>query len=120
MADHNELGVKGEELAFNYLVKKGYKILSKNYRFKRNEIDIIAEIDKTLIIVEVKTRGSRFLAGPEETVTKSKQKKIIKVANEYIQEHEVDLDTRFDIISIILNEKETSIEHLIDAFYPTL
>lgn len=119
MADHNDLGAKGEALAFSYLQKKGYKILSKNYRFKRNEIDIVAEFDNTLIIVEVKTRASRFLAGPEETVTKSKQKTIIKVANEYIHEHEVDLDTRFDIISIILNEKETSIEHLIDAFYPT-
>jgi len=120
MADHNDLGNKGEELAFTYLVKKGYEILNRNYRFKRNEIDIVAQINNTLIIIEVKTRASRFLAGPEETVTKSKQKTIIKVANDYIQEHEVDLDTRFDIISIILNEKETTIEHLVDAFYPTL
>lgn len=120
MASHNELGSKGEELAVNYLVKKGYKILNKNYRFKRNEIDIVAEFDNTLIIVEVKTRASRFLAGPEDTVTRSKQKTIVKVANEYILEHEIDLDTRFDIVSIVLNEKETAIEHLIDAFYPTL
>jgi len=120
MADHNDLGNKGEKLAFNYLVKKGYKILTRNYRFKRNEIDIVAEFENTLIIIEVKTRASRFLAGPEETVTPAKQKTIIKVANDYIQEHEIDLDTRFDIISIILNEKETNIEHLIDAFYPTL
>jgi len=120
MADHNDLGNEGEKLAFNYLVKKGYKILTRNYRFKRNEIDIVAEFENTLIIIEVKTRASRFLAGPEETVTPAKQKTIIKVANDYIQEHEIDLDTRFDIISIILNEKETNIEHLIDAFYPTL
>jgi len=120
MADHNDLGKKGEELAFNYLIKKGYKILCRNYRFKRNEIDIIAEFENTLIIIEVKTRASRFLAGPEETVTKGKQKTIIKVAHEYIIENEIDLDTQFDIISIILNEKETHIEHLIDAFYPIL
>jgi len=120
MADHNELGKKGEELAFHYLVKKGYKILAKNWRFKRNEIDIIAEYNNTLIIVEVKTRASRFLAGPEETVTKSKQKTIIKVADAYIQDYEIDIDTRFDIISIILNSKETDIEHLVDAFYPGL
>ena len=119
MADHNELGIKGEELAFNYLVKKGYKILSRNYRFKHNEIDIVAQFESTLVIVEVKTRASRFLAGPEDTVTPSKQKSIIKVANAYIHDHEVDLDTRFDIISIILNEKETHIEHMVDAFYPT-
>ncbi len=120
MADHNELGNKGEELGFNYLIKKGYKILNRNYRFKHNEIDIVAQFENTLVIVEVKTRANRFLAGPEDTVTLSKQKSIIKVANAYIQEFEVDMDTRFDIFSIILNEKETSIEHLVDAFYPTM
>ena len=118
MAEHNELGKKGEDLATQFLIKKGYKILSRNYRFKKLEIDIIAEYKNELIIVEVKTRASRFLAGPEETVTKGKQKSIIKAANQYIIEHEVDLETRFDIISIILNQKETSIEHLEDAFYP--
>ena len=119
MAEHNELGKKGEELATQFLRQKGYKILIRNYRFKKLEIDIIAQDKDELIIVEVKTRASRYLAGPEDTVSLNKQRLIVKAANQYIEEHDVDLDTRFDIVSIILNEKETNVEHLIDAFYPT-
>lgn len=119
MAQHNELGKKGEELAARFVSKLGYKILEKNYRFKKLELDIIAEHNNELIVIEVKTRQSRYLAGPEITVTKGKQKSIIKATHEYIVEHKIDLETRFDIISIILNEKETDIDHMIDAFYPT-
>lgn len=119
MAEHNELGKKGEHLAADYLANKGYLILSKNYRFKHLEIDIIAKYKNQIIFVEVKTRQSDFLAGPEETVTKSKQKLLIKAANQYIIENEIDEESRFDIISIILNDKTKSIEHLKDAFYPT-
>ena len=120
MAEHNELGIKGEKIAFSYLQGKGYDILERNYRFKHLEIDIIAQKDDCLIVVEVKTRASRFLAGPEITVTKKKQKDVVKVINEYIFEKDLDIDVRFDIVSIILNEKEESIEHIEDAFYPTL
>ncbi len=120
MAGHNELGEKGERLAKDYLIKKGYEILTTNYRFKHLEVDIIAKYKNELIIVEVKTRQNDYLAGPEDTVTKGKQKSIVKVANAYILENDLDIDTRFDIISIILNDKETTIEHLEDAFYPTL
>lgn len=119
MAEHNELGKKGEALSVDYLTQKGYDILSTNYRFKHLEIDIIAKYKNQIIFVEVKTRQSSYLAGPEETVTKSKQKLIIKAANQYILENDIDEDSRFDIISIILNDKTKSIEHLEDAFYPT-
>jgi len=118
MAEHNELGEKGEELATQFLRQKGYKILQRNYRFKKLEVDIICEDKNELVIIEVKTRASRYLAGPEDTVSKSKQKSIVKAANQYIIDNEIDLETRFDIVSIILNDKETHIDHLIDAFYP--
>lgn len=120
MADHNELGKQGEQIAFDYLRKKGYKILERNYRFRHLEVDLIAEYDGFLVAVEVKTRNSDFMAGPEVTVTKQKQKSIVKVANAYIQENEIDPDTRFDIISIILNQKQKIIEHFQDAFYPLI
>jgi putative endonuclease len=119
MAEHNELGKKGEALAVDFLTQKGYDILSTNYRFKHLEIDIIAKNNSQIVFVEVKTRQTSFLAGPEETVTKSKQKLIIKAANQYIIENEIDEESRFDIISIILNNNTKSIEHLEDAFYPT-
>ncbi|MFD1551507.1 endonuclease [Putridiphycobacter roseus] len=118
MANHNEIGKKGEEIAKKYLLDKGYKVLACNYRFKHLEIDIICEKDCHLIIVEVKTRQSSYLAGPEDTVSKTKQKGIIKCANAYIIEHEIDMETRFDIIAIILNTNEKSIVHIEDAFYP--
>jgi putative endonuclease len=120
MADHNELGKQGEQIAFDYLRKKGYKILERNYRFRHLEVDLIAAYDGFLVVVEVKTRNSDFMAGPEITVTKQKQKAIVKVANAYIHENEIDPDTRFDIISILLNQKQMTIEHFQDAFYPLI
>lgn len=107
-------------MAANYLLKKGYEILKRNYRFKKSELDIIAKKDGKLIVVEVKTRNSDYLAGPEITVTKKKQKSIVKAANYFIAQNELDLETQFDIISIILNDREQTIEHLEDAFYPLL
>lgn len=120
MAEHNELGKMGESIAADYLTDKGYEILAMNYRFKKLELDILAKDKEQLVVVEVKTRQSPYLAGPEITVTRGKQKGIIKAANQYIIENDIMLETRFDIISILLNSKEKKIEHIEDAFYPTL
>lgn len=120
MATHNELGEQGERIAADFLVKKGYQIIRKNYRFKHQEVDIICLYDDLLVVVEVKTRNSHFLAGPEETVTKKKQRSIVKVTNHFMAEEELDLDVRFDIISIILNNSICEIDHLEDAFYPLI
>jgi len=120
MAEHNDLGILGEEIATEYLSKKGYQIVQRNYKFLKSEIDIVTKKDGLLIIVEVKTRNSDFMAGPHQTVTKKKQKAIIKAANFYIQEHDLDIETRFDIVSIIVNSKQKLIEHIEDAFYPRL
>jgi len=120
MANHNEIGKKGEKIAQSYLKKKGYRILATNYRFKKLEVDIICEKDDYLVVVEVKTRQSSYLAGPEDTVSKTKQKGIIKCANAYIIEYEIDMETRFDIISVLLNNNTQDIEHIEGAFYPLL
>lgn len=120
MADHNELGKIGEQIAVDFLIEKGHKILDRNFRFKHLEVDIVTEHDGLLKIVEVKTRQSTYLTDPRELVSKTKQKGIIKAANHYIQENEIDLETQFDLIVIILNEKMKKIEHFEDAFYPTL
>ncbi|MFT5819562.1 MAG: putative endonuclease [Crocinitomix sp.] len=120
MAEHNELGIKGENIAVDFLQKSGFQILKRNYRFKRHEIDIIAKKAKQLRIIEVKTRQSYYLAGPEITVTKRKQKAIIGVANAYIELNDFDGETQFDIISIVLNDKTMDLDFLEDAFYPLL
>ena len=119
MAEHNDTGVKGEQLATAYLKNKGYSILETNWRFKNLEADIIATIDNTLVIAEVKTRQSNFFGEPETFVTKQKQKNLIKAANEYVVRNDLDMDVRFDIISVVMNNSGT-INHIEGAFYPTL
>jgi putative endonuclease len=120
MAGHNELGKKGEQIAFEFLEDKGYKILSRNYKFRKSEIDIVAEFGGKLVIVEVKTRSSTFMAGPHETVTMKKQKEIIRAANAYIEEVGWTGETQFDIVSIVTNSTFTDIDHMKDAFYPVI
>jgi putative endonuclease len=113
-----ELGIYGENLAVTYLIKKGYHIIERNYRFKKNEVDIICLDKEILVIVEVKTRQTAEIGEPWRAVTKQKQKQIIQVANYYLQSKEIDRTTRFDIVSIVHNSYRTDIEHILDAFYP--
>ncbi|WP_417589432.1 YraN family protein [Owenweeksia hongkongensis] len=117
MADHNELGARGEDEAVNFLIKKGYRIKERNWRFAKAEIDIIAENDEWLVMVEVKTRSNDSFGSPEEFVSKAKQKHLIRAANRYLELFPTDKDTRFDIISIVI-EPKFLLEHIPEAFYP--
>ena len=112
-------GKKGENIARIYLIRKGYKILHTNWRFKHQEIDIIALDKENIVFIEVKTRSSEYFENPKDAVTIKKQKFIINAANAYIEEREIDLEARFDVISIILSNP-IEIEHIEDAFYPTV
>ncbi len=120
MLTNTQKGTQGEQIAIAHLLKQGYSILAKNWRHKHLEIDIIATFNNLLIIVEVKLRASNAFGTPEEFVTKAKQKKLIKAADFYIKENNVNTETRFDIISIIQNAHELNFEHIAGAFYPTL
>lgn len=113
-----ELGILGEELAAVYLQKKHYKIIARNFRFGHLEADLICEADGQLIVVEVKARQTAAIGEPWRAVTRTKQKQIIRVANHYIHENDVHLDTRFDIVSIVHDDHSTHIEHIEDAFSP--
>lgn len=113
-----ELGSLGEQMACDYIRKKDFEILERNYRFKKNEIDIIAVKDNQLIVIEVKTRQTAEIGEPWQAVTRNKQKQIIQVANQYIQTNQIELETRFDIISIVHNSFRTELTHLESAFYP--
>jgi putative endonuclease len=119
MASHNELGRIGEEMAIAFLKNKGYIILDVNYKIKKLELDIIAKDGDELVIVEVKTRTDNEVIDPLEAVTKKKQRNIIAAAHHYITERQLDLNTRFDIISVLINQQE-QIEHIPAAFYPLL
>lgn len=117
---HIELGQLGENLAVDHLVKNKFEILDRNYRWKKLEVDVICRKDDLLIIVEVKTRQTSAYGQPYQAVTRSKQKQIIKVANQYIQENDVDAEVRFDVVSIVQNQHRTDIEHIEGAFYPLI
>ena len=118
MAEHNDFGKLGEELAADYLVGKGYVILERNWRNIHKEIDIIAKEGGDLVIVEVKTRQTDEHGDPDMAVTKRKQRMLIAAANAYILKYNLDTSTRFDIISIIFRDGEPVIEHIEDAFLP--
>lgn len=117
MADHNELGKLGEELAVEFLQKNGYAILETNWTFQKAEIDIIAQIESTLAIVEVKTRSSLDFGLPQDFVKPKKIQLLVKAVNEYVISKDLDIEVRFDIIAIHKEGKFFAIEHLIDAFY---
>ena len=113
-------GQYGEELACKYLLSKKYSIVSTNYYYKNYEIDIIAKKEELYIAVEVKLRSAPFIVNPFDAVGKFKQAKIIQVMNRYVQTNTINKEVRFDIISIVLYKGSYKIEHLKNAFYPSL
>ena len=117
MAQHNELGEKGEELAVEFLLKKGYTILERNYRFDKAEVDVIAKIKDTLAIIEVKARSTRDFGDPQDFVKPKQIQNLVKAVDAYINENDLDLDVRFDIVAIVQQGQVFNIEHLEDAFY---
>ena len=120
MSDHIEIGKEGEDRAVRFLINAGFKIKNRNWRFGKNEIDIIAEKENLLVIVEVKTRTNDYFENPKEAVTKKKQRFIIKATEAYIQQFNINLETRFDIISVLTHNGKIEIEHIEDAFQASL
>lgn len=117
MAEHNDLGKLGEDLAADFLKKEGYEILERNWFFQKAEVDIIAQKDDILSIVEVKTRKNSDYGAPEDFVNAKKIKLLVKAVNEYVITKNLDFTVRFDIISVTNNATNCEILHLKDAFY---
>ena len=117
MGKHNDLGKLGETIAADFLRKKGYKICRRNYRYLKAEIDIIAQKDKELIIVEVKSRTGKFVEDLLDTITPKKIKLLTMAADYYVQTANIDIEVRFDIITVVQQHGNFAIEHYEDAFY---
>lgn len=113
-------GSAAEEIAIGYLKKKGYEILCQNWYNQHYELDIIARKDGILAIIEVKSLASNYMREPYQSVNRNKQRMIISATNAYIRKHNINDDVRFDIISIIMNSNEPLIEHMENAFYPSV
>ena len=120
MADSHILGHDGEEKAVDYLLKKGYRILHRNWKSGKKELDIVAENDDNIVFVEVKTRSKDFNAGPRDTISDHKRKMLIYAADSYIQRYNINKESRFDIVTIVTTDRNEEIDHIEDAFYPTL
>jgi putative endonuclease len=117
MGKHNEFGKEGEQIAADFLLKKGYTISYRNYRYLKAEIDIIAKKDEIVAIVEVRSRRSDYIENIAETVTQKKIKLLVMAADYYILSTDLDVEVRFDIITILKNKNRFEIEHLENAFY---
>jgi putative endonuclease len=120
MSSTNSIGKLGESLASTHLMKRGFKILEQNWRFGKKEIDIIADLEDFIVFIEVKTREEPFPGRLEEYINRRKQKHIIAAANQYMRLNNIEKEGRFDVIAIVLNAGNHELEHIEDAFYPTL
>lgn len=114
-----ELGAKGEKLAAKFLKRGGYRIIQSNYRCKLGEIDIIAERDRTIVFVEVRTKQTEEFGPPQYSINAAKRRQISKAALSYIREKNlVEQSCRFDVIGITFSSKsrKPKIEHIENAF----
>lgn len=118
-APHLITGEKGESLATKFLIQKGYKLLSRNYRFKKAEIDLVVRTEDELVFVEVKTRRNSSFGYPEEMVSKKKQELMVVAMEAFQIENNLHyLEPRFDIVSITLTSSKSEVTHIENAFFP--
>lgn len=123
MAEHNELGHWGENKAADFLERKGYSIIKRNWKYGHRDLDIIAldSNNNTLVIVEVKTRRNNLFAEPEQAVNYAKIKSLCIAANVFIKTHRISMPLRFDIITVIgTTDDDCEIHHTTDAFVPPI
>lgn len=120
MVSRRDTGTVAEKIAEQHLVKLGYEILDKNWYYGHYELDIVARDGSELVIVEVKSRTGLFYEHPSEAVTGTKIRRIVDAADAYIIEKDLNLETRFDIITIIFYDKSFELEHFKDAYFPTI
>ncbi|PZX11239.1 putative endonuclease [Breznakibacter xylanolyticus] len=118
MAQHNESGHIGEEEAVRFLELKGFEIWETNWRYHPYEIDILARDGDYLVVVEVKTRSTQEWEHPKEAIGRSKISFLSKAVEAYINLHQIELEVRFDVVSIIRHGDAFEIEHLQEAFHP--
>ncbi|MFR9165382.1 MAG: YraN family protein [Dysgonomonas sp.] len=120
MAEHNDLGRVGEDLAAKFLIDEGYILVSRNWRCGRIEIDLIVKSSDYIVFVEVKTRTSDHWGQPEDAVDERRIRNMTEAADYYVQENDIDLPVRFDVISILFKGKDYTIHHIDDAFFAPL
>jgi putative endonuclease len=116
MAAHNELGKWGEDQAAEYLERKGYTIIERDWKSGRRDLDIVAQDGEVIVFVEVKTRRNSLFGQPEESVDYHKLQSLQQAINHYIKFRQIRQEVRFDIISVVGTiGTEPDIQHIQDV-----
>ncbi|MCL1850548.1 MAG: YraN family protein [Bacteroidetes bacterium] len=118
MTEKQDFGRRGEALALAFYKENKYTILEKNWQSNHLEVDIIAKNEEYIVFCEVRTRSGNVLVEPLASVTPQKQRNLIHAANHYVLKHRITLEVRFDVIAIILNGEDHTLEHIPFAFMP--
>ncbi|MFB6247623.1 MAG: YraN family protein [Salinibacter sp.] len=121
MTTTNDIGDRGENLAADYLQDAGYRVLERNYRFERNEVDLVCLDPRKggeIVFVEVKTRSGPKFGPPEASVTEEKRAALIEVSRAYLHERQLEgAPARFDVVGVLLTDEAPDIEHHENAFW---
>ena len=112
------LGQTGEEAALNYLKANGYSIRQQNWRYRRIELDIIAETPQYLVVVEVKSRRNTLFTDPYKAVNYAKVRRLVNAAHAYVLRYGINKEVRFDIIEVVSTANGFTLNHIADAFVP--
>ena len=116
MDSRKQTGRRGEDIAAAYLLEKGYRLIGRNWRCPVGELDIIAEEGSTLVFIEVRTRSSRRYGSAEESITPTKQARLIELAHSYLQEMEIsDRPWRIDVVAVQLGPGLPQVNHVENA-----
>ena len=116
MTTRKKIGDQGEDNAVNFLFANGYEVLERNYRLGRGEIDIIALKDSVMVFIEVKSRKNIIYGYPETFLSEQQQDRIHLAAEEYVLQQAWQGEVRFDIIAILWEGKDPTLDHFEDAF----
>ena len=118
MSNSYNFGREAEKRVADYYSSLCFHILHKNYRYRKAEVDLIVQKEDLLVAVEVKARSSTYFGDPKSFVSKKKIQLLVMAIDAFIQQRDLAVEVRFDIISYTLERGEWRLEHLADAFYP--
>ncbi len=117
MTFRQRFGEAGEDAAASLLERSGYRIVARNHRCRRGEVDLIAEKGELLVFVEVRTRATAAFGGPEETVTPQKQRRVIAAARDFLARWRgPERGARFDVIAVVDGPRGPTLQHFENAF----
>ena len=120
MAKHNILGHEGEDIAAEYLKQQGYSIQDRDWHCGHKDLDLVVTKDNVIAFVEVKTRSGTEWGDPQDFVTDRKIRSIVHSADAYLRLNQINMEVRFDIVSVVIDKGEFKVEHIEQAFFPPM